>query len=167
MRLLTAVALITLVTASGCKKKTPASAAPVAQQNGGAMAVAPGPGGGVVAGAPGVAEGGGGGAVQAVRGAVARVVNLEDMKQIHIYIENASGASGRMPSQQETLAALMQEAPKIAELVNDGTIVLHNARTREEVWAYEKKALDQSGWVVTSNGVERMESAALRQRLGR
>jgi hypothetical protein len=119
-----------------------------------------------VAGAPAAGGGGGGGAVQAVRGAVTRVVAESDMKQIQTFIEYSSGASGRMPTPQETLAALTREAPKIAEMVNDGTIVLNTARSREDVWAYEKKALEQRGWVVTSSAVEQMDSATLRQRLG-
>src|SRR5205085_12137155 len=121
---------------------------------------------GVVVGAPVAGGGGGGGAVEAVRGAVARAVTQNDLKNIQIYIENASGASGRMPSPQETLAALQKEDPKTAQLVTEGAIVLHNARTREDVWAYEKKAATEGGLVLTSQGIERMDAAALRQRLG-
>jgi hypothetical protein len=160
------VSLLVVCACPGCKKKTPAPAAQQQQQNPDDPVVARGPGGGVVAGAPAVAGGGGGGGtVQAIRGAVGRTVTANDLQQIRTFIENASLASGRMPTPQQTLAALKQEAPKIAELVDDGTIVLHNAKTRESVWAYEKKAYDQGGMVLTNQGVERMDAATLRQRL--
>lgn len=95
-----------------------------------------------------------------------KAVDANMMKQIHTYIEYASGASGKMPSTQETVAALQLEAPAIAALVNDGTIVLNPVRSREEVWAYEKKAYESRGWVATSQGVETMDAATLKSRLG-
>ena len=58
------------------------------------------------------------------------------------------------------------EAPAIAALVKDGTIVLNPARSREDVWAYEKKAYESRGWVATSQGVETMDAATLKSRLG-
>jgi hypothetical protein len=172
MRILLCVALVAAVPTIGCKKKAP-PATPVAQQEqqpprqNDDMTVTPGPGGGVVVGAPTIAGGGGGGgAVQAVRGAATRAVTQNDLNQIRIYIENASLASGRMPTPQETYAALQQEAPQIAQLINEGAIVLHYARTREDIWAYERKAYDQGGQVLTSQGVAYMDAATLRQRLG-
>jgi hypothetical protein len=88
------------------------------------------------------------------------------LNQIRLFIENASGASGQMPDPKLTLAALQQEAPKIAEAVKEGIIVIYNARTREDIWAYEAVALEQGGQVVTSSGIERMDAATLRSRLG-
>ena len=152
------------VSLAGCKKKvTPVSSAPSSSAP--ATVVAPGPGGGVVVNAGG--GGGSGGAAQAVRGAVqTKAVDANMMKQIHTYIEYASGASGKMPSTQETVAALQMETPTIAALVNDGTIVLNPARSRDDVWAYEKKAYESRGWVATSQGVETMDAATLKSRLG-
>lgn len=168
MRMLTAVALLSAFIACGCKKKP----APTPQPQGTPKSaekddtvVTPGPGGGVVAGAPLAGGGGGGGAVQAVRGAATRAVSRNDLQNIRIYIENASLASGRMPSPQETLSALRQEAPNIAKQVDEGIIVLHPARSREGIWAYERKAYDQGGLVLTSSGVEQMDATTLRQRL--
>ncbi len=160
--------LLTLFTAailsSGCKKK---NSAPVVKKED-PVSVAPGPGGGVVVNSGLGGGGGGGGAVQAVRGAVQRkAVNANQMKQIHTFIEYASGASGRMPSTADTLASLQKEAPAIAALVNDGTIVLNSVQSRESIWAYEAKALESSGWVCSNQGVETMDAATLKQRLGR
>jgi hypothetical protein len=159
-----ALLLLACLAASGCKKKAApvAAAAPAADNQG---VVAPG---GVVAEQPMVAGGGGGGgAVQAVRGAVQRVVTQAELKSIQLFIDTASAASGRMPSTAETLAAIRQSDAKLAGLIDDGTIVLHPATVREAVWAYEAKALSAGGLVLTNSGVERMDAAALRQRLGR
>lgn len=130
--------------------------------------VAPGPGGSVVANpAPVVGGGGGGGATQAVRGAAKKTVDANDLKMIHTFIEYASGASGRMPSAETTRAALKQEAPEIERKIYEGLIVLNPAKNREEIWAYEAKALESSGWVATNNGVETMDAATLKRRLGK
>lgn len=131
-------------------------------------AVAPGPGGDVAANpAPVVGGGGGGGATQAVRGAAKKTVDANDLKMIHTFIEYASGASGRMPSAETTRSALKQEAPEIERKIYEGLIVLNPAKNREEIWAYEAKALESSGWVATNNGVETMDSATLKRRLGK
>ncbi|MBX3398769.1 MAG: hypothetical protein KF873_08520 [Gemmataceae bacterium] len=130
-------------------------------------AVVPGPGGGVVANPGPLAGGGGAGAVQAVRGAAKKTVDANDLKMIHTFIEYASGASGRMPSAETTRAALKQEAPEIERKIYEGLIVLNPAKNREEIWAYEAKALESSGWVATNNGVETMDAATLKRRLGK
>ncbi len=157
-----AIAICVAVSLVGCKKKvTPVSSAPSSSAP--ATVVAPGPGGGVVVNA-GVG-GGSGGAAQAVRGAVRRTVTMNDLQQIRIFIDNASLASGRMPSTQDTYAALKQEAPNIATLIDEGVLTLNNATTREQVWAYETDALKQGGQVLTGSGVERMDAETLAQRL--
>lgn len=136
----------------GCKKKAASSAAAVDSGGGG--------------GARNSNYEAGAGAVQNVRGAVQRkAVESNQMSQIRLFIDTASGASGKMPSPAETLAALKKEAPSIAALISDGTIVLHPARNRESVWAYEAKALETKGWVATSSGIETMDSATLKARL--
>lgn len=105
------------------------------------------------------------GAVQAVRGAVSRDEILNALKQIQLFIENAS-VDGTMPPPETTLAALQKEAPKYAKWVNEGKITLNRASTREEVWAYAQ--LPQGNWaVVTASGVEQIDQASLNQRLGR
>ncbi len=153
------MAICVAVSLAGCKKKvTPVTPAPSSSAP--ATVVAPGPGGGVV-----VNAGGGGGAVQAVRGAVRRTVTINDLQQIRIFIDNASLASGRMPSTQMTYSALKQEAPNIATLIDDGVLTLNDATTREQVWAYETDALKQGGQVLTGSGVERMDAESLAQRL--
>jgi len=162
--LLTVVAAVGVLGFAGCdalKKKKPTAATTPTDET----TVTRGPGGGVVVGAPAAGGGGGGGAVMGSIKAAKRLASQNDFATIRIYIENASGATGKMPTVAETYAALQKEAPKIAELVGDGTIVLHAARTREDVWAYERTAYDSRGWVLTSQGAEQMDAATLRQRL--
>lgn len=102
---------------------------------------------------------------QTPRSAAQRTVTMNDLTQIRIYIENASAASGSMPSVNETYAALKREAPRIAELIDTRVITLNPARNREQVWAYETAAYQVGGLVVTSSGVERMSAEQLQQRL--
>jgi hypothetical protein len=162
------VGAFALVCGPGCdaltgKKPTPTPTGG-SQTGGGDTTVTPGPGGGVVAGGGG--GGGSGGAAQAIRKAAQRTVTMHDLNSIRIFIENASLASGQMPSVQETYQALQKEAPHLAKLVDEKVLTLHPARTREEVWAYETAALQSGGQVLTSQGVERMDAATLKRRLG-
>lgn len=97
--------------------------------------------------------------------AAGKPVAEADMKEIWVYIDTRSGASGQMPSALETLRALTAAGSKAAPLVNDGSIVLTGGRARESLWAYEKNALTQGGLIVSQNGVERVTAADLASRL--
>ena len=94
-------------------------------------------------------------------------VSEADMKEIWVFIENASGASGKMPSQLLTYQALVAAESKAAPLVKDGSIFLTGATTRENIWAYETQALTSGGLVATQNGVETLTAAELKTRLGK
>ena len=164
---------LALALLGGCKKKTtklaqgpapaePSAAAPnVAAPGGGPAVHAPT---GVVLGRGG---GGGGGAYQAVRTAVKRTVSQNEMHNLHLFIENASAATGTMPSAQDITAALQREAPKVAKMIQDGDIVLTGARSRESIWAYTKDPQTVGGehLILTASGIERMPAQTLRQRL--
>jgi hypothetical protein len=171
MRKLLVIGLV-LAVLGGCKKKTtklaqgpapgePAQAVPGGGGEGVAMhaptGVALNPGGG----------GGGGGAYQAVRTAVKRTVSQDELRNLHLFIENASAETGRLPSPEEITAVLRREAPKIAKSVQDGDIVLTGARTRESIWAYTKDAQSVAGehLILTASGIERMAGPTLQQRL--
>jgi hypothetical protein len=92
-------------------------------------------------------------------------VTEADMKEVWIFVENFSGASGKMPPPEVVYAALIKAEAKAAELVKDGSIWLTGAKTRESIWAFEYKAATQGGFVVTQNGVETMTAAELTRRL--
>jgi hypothetical protein len=94
-------------------------------------------------------------------------VTEADMKEVWIFIENASGASGKMPQPALVYAALVKAEAKAAELVKDGSIFLTGAAMRESVWAFEWKALERGGWVASQNGVENLTADELKRRLGR
>jgi len=127
----------------------------------------PGLAGGIAANPQAAGGGGGGGTIQAVRGAAKRAATQNDLQQVRLIIEDAFNTSGRMPSAQETFAALQKSAPNIAALVSDQTLTLTNPKTREEVWAYETAALTNGGIMLSGSGIERVDAATLRQRLGR
>jgi hypothetical protein len=179
------VGVLMAVALVGCNKKPPKKSGPDVDPGAAPAPAQPdvptapgnsgGGGGGIIAaGGIGVVVnpsaalggGGGGGAAMAVRKAAKRAATNNELHQIHLFIESASAASGQMPSPQETLAALQREAPKIAEAIKEGVIVLTPARSREEIWAYEAIALEQGGQVLTNTGIERMDADTLKRRLG-
>jgi hypothetical protein len=94
-------------------------------------------------------------------------VSEADMKEVWIFIENASGAGGKMPQPALVYSALVKAESKAAELVKDGSIFLTGASARESIWAFEWKAMTQGGWVASQNGVENLTAEELRRRLGR
>jgi hypothetical protein len=116
---------------------------------------------------PIVNTGGGGGAVQSTRKAVGRTVDANDLKNIQIFIENASGATGQMPDRNTIMAALKSEpgAAKVAKMIEEGDIILTGIRQREGVWAYPKDVLTNGGMIVTNQGVERVSNVELQNRL--
>lgn len=87
------------------------------------------------------------------------------MKDVWIYIENRSGASGQMPTTQEVYSALVTAKSPAAELARGGSIVLTGSRMRDSIWAYEAKATTQGGLVASQNGVETLTAAELLRRL--
>jgi hypothetical protein len=123
--------------------------------------------GGIAANPQAAGGGGGGGTIQAVRGAAKRAATQNDLRQVQIVIEDLFNTNGKMPTTQETLASLQQTAPTIAALFSDQTLTLNNATSREQVWAYETAALTNGGIMLSGTGIERVDAATLKQRLGR
>lgn len=118
---------------------------------------------------PGAGGGGSGGAAQAVRKAVVRTVNQNELNQLRLFIDTAAtaSASGQLPPPQEIAAAMQREAPSIHKLLQERILVLSGARSRETIWAYTNEPQNVAGehLVVTANGVERMTTPVLQQRL--
>jgi hypothetical protein len=101
-------------------------------------------------------------------GAAGRVVALAEMKDIHIFMENASVVDGKMPKPSAVYEALVAAgAKKAAEHVRLGSIVLTGATQRESIWAYDYAALTNGGYAISQNGVEMLSAAELKQRLGK
>lgn len=171
MRKLILIALA-LALATGCGKlrlkgsKTGQNAANQTQQGSGDQPAVHAPTGVVLN--PGLGGGGSGGAAQAVRKAATRAVSQNELNNIRLFIENASLASGRMPSVEETRAALQREAAATFKLVEEGAIVLTGTRSRDGIWAYTAEAQSSvtgEHLIVNASGVQRMDPQTLRQRL--
>ena len=94
-------------------------------------------------------------------------VTEADMKEIWVFMDNASAVSGKLPPMALVYSALVKTESKAADLVKDGSIILTNTASRESIWAFEFKALTQGGLVVSQNGVETLTAAELKARLGR
>jgi hypothetical protein len=169
------VGVLMTIALFGCGKKpmkdngpdtAPPPAAGSSSGGSGGPAVIPGGGIGVVVNPnQALGGGGGGGAAGAVRKAAKRAATNNELHQIHIFIETYSSASGQMPAPEQTFAAIQKEAPKIAEAIKEGVIVLLPAKSREEIWAYEAIALEQGGQVLSGGGIERMDADTLQRRL--
>jgi len=109
-----------------------------------------------------------GGATQAVRGAVDRVVTAAELHDLHLMMNTTKGATGRVPTAQETWADLnkVDGNRKLLAMVQDGTIVLVASPQEEGLWAYAKEAPTQGGWVLTHNGPERITAQDFASRFG-
>lgn len=150
---------LVLAVAAGCKrdKNDPTK--------GGNPPNTPPPAGG---GGGGGVGGGSGGAPQAVRGAVQRTVNLVELKDLHLFIYNASLATGQMPTPQQIMEEVGKASPKLAAHLRDGSIVLTGTRSREAIWAYTRDPQSGAGEhliITASEGGIRMPAAELNARL--
>ena len=96
-------------------------------------------------------------------------LSLDDFKNLHLYLDTVSGVTGKLPDKETTLAALMMEkgAARLVKAIEDGSLVLTGAGSRDEVWAYEKDASVNGGYVLTSNGVDKLDADAARKRIGK
>jgi hypothetical protein len=116
---------------------------------------------------PGLGGGGGGSALGAARNRALREVTHNEMRNILLIIEGASGTSTQVPSKEVIIAALQKEAPKTWKLVQDGVIVLTGTRTRESIWAYTPQLQGSGGhYIISPNGVEGVSKEELDRRLG-
>jgi len=93
-------------------------------------------------------------------------VTAQDMKDIHLFIDTSSLASGQMPAPALTFTALGASGSPAAKLVAAGDIVLTNARQRESCWAFQKGAATDGGWIVTNTGAEQVDAATAKKWLG-
>jgi len=111
--------------------------------------------------ASGGAAGGGFGAEQAVRKAVDRVVTAAELHDLHLFMNNAKLSLGRVPTSQETWAALNQPDGnrQLVKLIQDGLLVLVPNPQDEGLWAYAKEAPTTGGWVLTHSEPRRVTPA--------
>jgi hypothetical protein len=93
-----------------------------------------------------------------------KAVTKNDMNDVWIFMENYSLASGKMPGPDEVYAALIKADSPAAALVKDGSIALSGARSREGIWAFEKNAPTNGGWIASQNGPEQVTAAEFARR---
>jgi hypothetical protein len=105
------------------------------------------------------------GAVQNVRKAAQRAVTQNEMHNLHITMEAASTETGRLPSKDFILRTVQKEDPRLYQALQEGLIVLTEIPTREGIWAYEKDAPTNGGFVISQSGVERLPADQVKQRL--
>src|SRR5205823_13402597 len=107
---------------------------------------------------------GGQGAIQSPRMAAARLVNQEQLKQLHLSMFQTWSLDNRVP----TAAEVMQEArqnSQLLPLLKEEVIILTGTNQADGVWAYSQypqRAGDH--YVVTRQGVEQMSPDELRKR---
>lgn len=105
--------------------------------------------------------------VQPVQTPVARrPVTERDMKDIHLFVDTRSLASGVMPDPTTIQAALLASGSPAAKLVATDDIVLTGARQRESCWAHQKGAATDGGWIVTNSGAELVDAATAARWIG-
>lgn len=92
-------------------------------------------------------------------------VRPQDLEDIRLLIDTASGVTGQMPSKPLTRAALAAAGSAAADLVTRKAIVLTGATTRDSVWAYETAAAKTGGLVAGPGGVETVTADELNRRL--
>jgi hypothetical protein len=106
------------------------------------------------------------GAAQAVRGAVKRVVTAAELHDLHLMLNTAKGASGRVPTSQETWTLLNQPDGnrQLAKLIQDKVITLVPNPQEEGLWAYGTEVPTEGGWILTHTGAERVTAADFKAR---
>jgi hypothetical protein len=99
----------------------------------------------------------GGGAIQNSRQAAKRTEVLNEMNTLGQVIADYDATYGRMPNKQEVEATL-QQYPKVAALVKDGSIVLTGSSNRGGCWAYQFEADTKGGIVLVGGRASRMSA---------
>ena len=108
------------------------------------------------------------GAQQAVRGAVNRVVTQAELHDLHLFMNTVKGASGRVPTSQETWDALSRPDGnrKLVQLIQDKVITLVPSPQEEGLWAYGTEVPTSGGMILTHSGVERVTAQDFNARFG-
>jgi hypothetical protein len=103
-------------------------------------------------------QGGAGAGVFAPLGAAKRIVQANDLHQLHLFMTNAKGALGRVPTSQETWTELNRPdgSRELVKLIQDGSLILVPNPPEEGLWAYVKEAPTQGGWVLTHSEPRRV-----------
>ncbi|MEZ6140989.1 MAG: hypothetical protein R3B84_10495 [Zavarzinella sp.] len=102
---------------------------------------------------------------QGVRKAVVRTVTEAELKSLHTFMYTAYATNGKVPTSQETWAAIQQADRKLVELIQAGVLILIPNPQPEGIWAYPQESLTKGGAVLTQQGVERKTVPEIQQLL--
>jgi hypothetical protein len=94
-------------------------------------------------------------------------LNAIQVHDLQLFIAQMEIGEGRMPSKQEILDYAKKENPKLYKILDDGAFVLTGTKVRESVWAYEKDADSEGGWVVSHAGEQKLKAEEVRKLLGK
>ena len=93
-----------------------------------------------------------------------RTLTQNDPNQLRTFMENIKAEKGSYPKSLSDMPDLARDAPKLANAVNTGELVI--AGGESGVLAYEAAAMQERGSVVTSDGVQMMTADELKRKLG-
>jgi hypothetical protein len=93
-----------------------------------------------------------------------RTLTQNDLNQLRTFMENVRAEKGSYPRSISDMPDLARDAPKLANAVNTGELVIKGGENG--VLAYEAAAMEERGSVVTTDGVQVMTADELKQKLG-
>ena len=141
------VGLVLLVAAGGCYRKSASSSAPAPSAQGPENAA-------VVAAARRRAP------------VLDRALTANDLNSLKQFMDNHRAGTGKYPSNMTELKqAFGNEGQKLFQLIEDGVLVMTWNTGEQGVLAYDKRALDSDGMVLTTSGIQRMGADDLRKAL--
>lgn len=104
------------------------------------------------------------GAAQAVRKAGLRTINLNEMKQLGLYVTQAADDFGKMPTAAE-IKQMVSQDKTLTGMINDGSLILTNTTNRGGLWAYEVDADTKGGIVLVAGTASRASADEVKQYL--
>ena len=93
-----------------------------------------------------------------------RTLTQNDLNQLRTFMENVRAEKGSYPKSIAEMPDLARDAPKLANAVNTGELVIKGGDNG--VLAYEAAAMEDRGSVVTTDGVQMMSADELKRKLG-
>jgi hypothetical protein len=94
-------------------------------------------------------------------------LNAIQCHDLQLFIAQMEIVDGRMPTKNEILDYAKKENPKLHKLLDEGAFVLTGTKVRDSVWAYERDADTQGGWVISNAGEQKLKAEEVRKLLGK
>jgi hypothetical protein len=95
-----------------------------------------------------------------------RALTSNDLNSLKQFMDNHRATTGKYPANMTELKqAFGNEGQKLFQLIQDGVLVMTWNTGEQGVLAYDKRALDSDGMVLTTSGIQRMGADDLRKAL--